>query len=343
MKTEFSQAFLYGYSSVTDNVEKFNGGYYDLAFFASSWDSRCVEIEKQKNLNFDNSVLLLFERRDAYGYRDRHDKILNNIVNKSKNEHYIITDKSEEIDNIWKQLKKIIYTVVYNKKKPINLFIDISTYPKYFALGIIAICLKLGFAKKIKIFYSEAKYGNEAKKVNEEEIEYIFTLGKWDTRAIPFLKSIHDPGKKKYYLVSVGFEGNKTMQIVNRKDPDRVSLLFPDPGYMNNYISKTYYENKELIDSYQIPEKHIIKANAGDAIEAWKILDQASPEKEKIENVHYLCCGTKPHAIALALRAICLEYPTVLYRLPEKHKFVEVEPIGRYWEYEVNDSSASIL
>ena len=60
-------------------------------------------------------------------------------------------------------------------------------------------------------------------------------------------------------------------------------------------------------------------------------------EREAQESVYYLCSGTKPHALALALRALCIGSPTVMYNLPERHSFVEVEPSGVYWTYGIED------
>ena len=81
----------------------------------------------------------------------------------------------------------------------------------------------------------------------------------------------------------------------------------------------------------------IVRAPAGDAVKAWKQLDDAGLERPTEENTYYLCSGTKPHALALGLRAMVLEYPTVLYNIPDEHKVTKTIPRGRYWRYDITD------
>jgi hypothetical protein len=140
--------------------------------------------------------------------------------------------------------------------------------------------------------------------------------------------------------VSVGFEGPKTLRAVTRADPDRVSLLFPSPGILPAYVEITRRSNEELVQEYRIPKVQIVEAPAADVIGAWKALDAASLDRPEAENSYYLCCGTKPHAVALALRAIALEYPAVLYNLPEEHKVHETEPAGTFWRFDIRDVTA---
>ncbi len=84
----------------------------------------------------------------------------------------------------------------------------------------------------------------------------------------------------------------------------------------------------------------MITAPAGDAIAAWKALDSRKFESLDTEDPYYLCCGTKPHALAFALRALSLGEPTVLYNIPERHSFVDVEPTGKCWRFNIKDVSA---
>src|SRR6185437_15994620 len=80
-------------------------------------------------------------------------------------------------------------------------------------------------------------------------------------------------------------------------------------------------------------------APAADAIAAWKVLETTASERPNMESSYYLCCGTKPHSLALALRAICIQHPTVLYSAPEKHNFVDVYRAGVYWNFRIQDVS----
>jgi hypothetical protein len=190
-------------------------------------------------------------------------------------------------------------------------------------------------AEKVTVFYAEGTY-----KKNREDHEFAFTGGRWRTVPVPYLSGLCDPGKERFYLVSVGFEGSKTMRVVTRADPDRVSVLFPNPGIADEYVKISRDANSALIQSYCIPKEQIIEAEAGDAIAAWKRLAEVNPDRPQDEGSYYLCCGTKSHAIALALRALALENPAVLYNLPEEHKVHETEAAGTFWKFEITDVSS---
>ena len=82
-----------------------------------------------------------------------------------------------------------------------------------------------------------------------------------------------------------------------------------------------------------------MRSEAGDAISVWKDLTESALERPECENIYYLSCGTKAHALGMALRAACLQFPCVLYNVPERHNYVEVTPTGQYWGYRIRDLS----
>jgi hypothetical protein len=105
-------------------------------------------------------------------------------------------------------------------------------------------------------------------------------------------------------------------------------------------VAEAEKRNRELIARYVIPSEHVVRAPAADAIGAWKAITEASLEHPTEENLSYLMTGTKPHALALALRAVALGGPTLLYVIPEQHTVMRTQPNGRFWKYEVRDVTA---
>jgi hypothetical protein len=336
MKTEYEFGSLRGTSISTDSVEKISGKNYDFVLLSSSWDQRCIEVSKRNDITSSKAVLLDFKGRDQHKYRDRHDPILKSYLKEISSEPIILSDYSENLRVYWKKIFDCVIETVKAKGRPINTFVDISTCPKYFSLGILSALFHLGICNTIDLFYCEGLY--EQKNMNEMHAnKKTFTFGKWETVPVPFSKNVHDPVKRKYYLVSVGFEGAKTMRIIRAKDPDRLSILFPDPGITKEYVKHCLKENRDLFESYRLTKKQIIRTNAADAILAWKKLSDFNLEMPEKENIHYLCCGTSPHSVALALRSITTGFATLLYRKPDRHSFIEVKPAGNYWQYTIKD------
>jgi hypothetical protein len=247
---------------------------------------------------------------------------------------------SLSLDETWGALWDAIRNKAESTGRPLTIAVDLSTFPRFYSLAAIAGCLQLGYVSTISVLYSEGEYGASSAGANETELpEYPFSLGEWDVVPIPFLAGRRAPGHRKYVVISVGFEGSKTLRVLSREDPDRISLLFPDPGSRPDYPAVAEEKNKLLVEMYNVPPAQIVRANAADAIAAWKNFSQADLERPEHENTYYLSCGTKAHALGMALRALCLEFPCVLYNVPERHNFVPVTPTGRYWMYVIRDLS----
>lgn len=174
---------------------------------------------------------------------------------------------------------------------------------------------------------------------NSEREDYVFTEGGWRIVPILGLEGSHDVGLKKHYLVSVGFEGQKTLRAVNQEDPDRISLLYPSPAFRPEYEGVTIEHNREIIERYAVPNDQIFRARAGDAIEVWKSLTSGDACHSGTDNTFYLCCGTKAHALGMALSAITKRKPSVLYILPDMHSVQKITPSGTYWRYDIFDLS----
>lgn len=305
---------------------------FDLLMLTSSWDRRSICIAHAADIRSNYSTLLLFDKRDRVGLRDNHDRVLLEFCNSHAQITKEIKGRSSDISNVWSQLLQAIHNVKKEIGKPLKVCIDISACPRVYFLAILGTSLKMGLAESITFFYSEGIYSP-----NDTTQDYVFYDGHWETIPIPSLEGICDPGKKKYYLISVGFEGVKTMRVIRREDPDRISILFPEPGVLPDYVEIARKANRELVSEFRVPETQIVKAAAGDAIGAWRELERASVEKVQEENTYYLCSGTKPHALALGLRALVLEYPTVLYNVPDEHKIIDTRPSGTYWRYDIKD------
>ena len=267
--------------------------------------------------------------------RDEHDRIMLEFCRNRSGRVALLRGGSTNLSEIWTQLREEIWRVYRELRRPIRVFIDSSTCPRYYALAVLATSIGGGLASRVSLFYAEGRYPDP-----DHEPEIAFTGERSQSVAVPGLEGTYDPDKDRFYLIAVGFEGWKTLRTVAQADPDRVSVLFPSPGTQPGYEDRTRNDNEPLFRGYRIPHTQIIKAPAGDAIAAWEALSEAALERPEAENTCFLCCGTKAHAVGLGLRAMVARYPAVLYNLPDEHKVVPIEASGRYWLFEVRDVTA---
>lgn len=334
----FRQRYLAGQSAATRELAGLWTGAFDVAVVAPSWDRRCGCITHASSLRVRDSLVLSFQARDDGGLQEGHERsILRFLGDRSERIHRIEGD-SIAVDVLWPKLWAALRAVAEGARAPLRILIDLSTCPRYYSLGVFAGAIRCGFAKSISVLYAEGRY--QQPEGMHVRADFPFSLGEWRTVPVPYLEGMLNPKRKVYFVISAGFEGFKTSRVLATEDPDRVAILYPIPGTSPGYDADVRTRNLPIVDRYAIPESYQMSVAAGDAVAVWKALGEAQLERPDGENTSYLCCGTKPHALGLAARAICLRYPTVLYNVPDKHAPLDVYPTGVYWRYDFEDLSA---
>ena len=335
--TEFQDGFLHGTSRKCSDLRALSHyREFDLIILASSWDARSIVIpEQMKGVRFRHAIVILPTKRDRSGLRDAHDKSVLEFANQFSREVVIIEGDTHLPFQIWLQVKDHIKRITLAEDSPLTVLIDISCCVRYVSLGAFAMLISLGLANKIVVFYSEGAYPSA-----DASSELAFTSGSWETHCIPFLEGLYFPEKKRSYVVSLGFEGLRTLRVVTNAEPDRVVAILPSQGFRPEYDEICLSNNAPLLKNFNLTFGHgVLNAPAGDAIAVWKKLSESATEDPDSENTYYLCCGTKPHSFGMALRALTMGFPSLLYFVPEVHHVVETKPSGNYWIFEFVDFS----
>jgi hypothetical protein len=334
MKTSYSNGFIRGESRSSQDIQAIANGHYDFAVLSSSWDSRCLAVTQASSFSADLMITLVSERKDKRGLMERHEDELSGFAKACSSEAVEVEISSRDVHANWVRIEMAISELRLRKGRPLKGFVDVSACPRFFAVGVMGYCFRRPVAVSMNMFYAEGVYPDRPR---DRELDIAFTGGEWAAIAIPYCEGMFFPGKERFYLVSVGFEGGKTLRVVSRADPDRVSLLFPDPSSVEEYVQRAWEDNRALIDYYKIPGEQIVRAEAADAIAGWKELSEKGLERFDSENCFYLCCGTKPHALSMGLRALVTGHPAVLYVLPDQYLAVDIQPVGTYWRYDIHD------
>jgi hypothetical protein len=335
--SEYEQGYLKATSRRSDDVSTIVVGEFDLLVLFQSWDSRCVCISEAKDIRARHAAVICFENRGVSGLRDLHDPIVSRFASEKAGTVHEIRGRSEDLEVVWDLLQAKLEELYVATGRGLRVLVDLSASPRYYALGLIAYGLRCGLIRDIACFYSEAKYQDAQPGIIHSN---IFTIGRWEAVPIPGLLGCYAPEKSRHYLVSVGFEGSKTLRDVTHGDPDGITILFPEPGYEAGYIEKTRDTNTRLFKEYGQDESRWIKAHAADAIGAWLGLSQYASQTLEASNVSSLCCGTKPHSLALALHALATSSPTVPYNKPDRHKETRIVPNGVFWRFDIVDLSS---
>lgn len=331
MKTKFRHSWLEGQSE-RHASGKFPAGKFDLLITASSWDSRCLALTEENGVSAGTAILLLFDSRDNIGLRDQHDpKLADYCARVSKTTH-TVSGSSSNIEELWERVESLVIKESLSLGRSLSILLDISTFPRFISGALLALALGRGVASKVTVFYAEGIY-----KGTNADLQSVFTGERWRFIPVKGLSGRYDPTKSRYFLVSIGFEGSKTLRHVSTHEPDRISILLADPGFEPGYAERSRSNNSELLSYFHVPDSQVAAAHAGDAIAAWAELTMRSLERFQEENIFYLCCGTKAHSLGMMLRALTHKSICVLYNIPDVHKVIDTRPTGFIWRYELQD------
>jgi hypothetical protein len=344
-ETVFRDGSLKAVSARSSDPKEVSLGKCDILVLSSSQQERCRKIVESDSRASMSTIVLRADgvseatASSSVGELDTFHLISQHFAATSRLE--VITSRvrgeAQDLDRVIK-----IIAHAFNKNRgPLEIGIDLTCCPLFVCLGLIAFLLESGVVRRVRVFYAEGAYAVDP--ANEDPHE-LFTAGEWSAIAIPGLQYPWSPRRSRTYVIAVGFEGYKTLRLCDRREPDRVVGLFPDPGVYPDYVDRTLRANALLFDRYAVDttagSESLIRANAADAVAAWKELTLRNPERFDDYSVEYLCCGTKPHSLAIALRALCTKQGVVSDILADQYLKPSVAASGIFWRYDISDLSA---
>ena len=335
MSTKHAQKYIYGNSV---KIAEINDMDFDIFFYTVGWESRFTEILKHLGDSFrsEKNYVCCFKQGNKKGY-DLNSK---SEFIKELEEH--INTKSESIEFEYsdfktfdEQINNIIYSELERKKRPLKIGFEISSCPRYYFLYILGLCISKNYTKEISFFYSEGYYFNTD---NDDDFEDFFNSYGTENKIIPYSGSTSNV-HKKIFVFSLGFESQFIIDEITKSEPNFVIFLCANPGYTPEYDLKVKNEIKRIVDFCKLPENMYsqINATAGDAISAWKLLEEIKNYELKDARIVHYAIGTKPHCLALSLNALVNDNTIVKYRIVKKSKRMEVKSTGVFWRYDITN------
>lgn len=335
--TEIHSGSIGTSSFVSNSVESWCGGAYDVALLASSWDKRSTCIAKVASLRIKKCILVLPRARDSHGLRDEHDQTLRSFATTVAQNTELFEIGTGDLAS-WPRLRQVFYEAARSELTSggLRVLIDLSTCPRFLSLALLREALFSGLVRQVDLLYSEGIYPERPKTYDGLE-EISFKDGPVKAVPVPGFLSSFEPGGDKVIVCSVGFDGWKTLNLVTREEPDQVYALLASPSSSPEYEERTRHANRFLFEKFANSTDQIFCARAGDAVAVVKVLTarlkgQLEPEKS---NVFLLCSGNKPHSLGLALFSLLNDFGTLLYVKPTRHSPVPVKPSGVFWRYEI--------
>jgi hypothetical protein len=277
--------------------------------------------------------LLSFWQDEEPGNRPEYDRRIRSFLHTHSRRMFDIRGDVGDLEGMGADLIAFLEES-YLQYGPLTALVDITSCPKYYFLLLLGASLGKGLCAQVDFCYAEGLYELRARE------EYVFTRGEWDSVTVPFYPGHFDPEKGLFFLISVGFEGQRALRMVAKYDPDRISIVLPRPGFSEDYTEQAEESSQALIREYRVPDGQVLKVRAGDAIGAWREIDRGGVCRPQAENVAFLCLGTKPHALALGLQALTAPEVSLLYNKPWRFARTDSRFNGNIWLYRIRDLSA---
>jgi len=336
---------------------------FAFGLFFNSSEERSLEYKKLlKDKAIKYSLLIDFEDKDSELKKSNLEENKKNLLkNSQENEIILIPDIFDYQNNLNLIVSKIPRNVLSVGAK---FFMDITGAPLIYSVALLRY-FKLSFP-------CPSLYLLNVSGVYQYSEKPQFSEGKREDIFIPGYFGKPDHSKPQLYVFLLGYEGERSLNILKTNDPDFVEVIIPDPGYEAGNPNKTIRYNKDFLketefiiefqessipnndnvnsieytekdcDNNYIKKKFIFRESP---IKKMDRIASYDPEKvcmnilsiynqhKDIADIRLVPLGTKPHAIGAGLAALMQDEISIMYQTPKKYSKEKVLAGDKMWIY----------
>lgn len=331
MVTKYAQKYICGSSN---KVDKIKDGNFDIFFYTVGWESRFTEIIMHLDDSFKSkqNIVCSFKKEGKSGYlTEKKNEFIKELNARKGTEVESLEFEYSEFETFDDKIDDIINSALKVKKRPLKIGFEISSCPRYHFLYFLGLCIFKNYASSLSFFYSEGEYPN----ITDDD-GFFNSFGK-NTIIVPY-SGLAEKEEKTVLVFSLGFESNFIIDEIIKSEPSHVIFLYANPGYTREYEEKVEEEIKRIVSFCELPdEMYTLKyADAGDAISAWKELEENIADLKDAHTINYVI-GTKPHCIAMTLNGLVNDNIVIKYRIVKEYSEMDVKSNGEYWRYDVTN------
>jgi hypothetical protein len=310
----------------------------DLLLLVSSWEKRCTEITRASHGNYAVASVVKFAETGQTGRRASHDSILGLFAEEHSDQPGDFPSMSTADFFGWRNcFFESIYKLSFRLGRPIDIVVDTTCLPKYYALLLLGMTVHIGLVRSVKLFYAVGKYASShSNKMLSED--HSFTSGTWSSLPVPYLEGELNPDRKTRIVASIGFETFQARKFISSYEAERHILIMPSPGFEPEYEERAAAEAQALATHLDIPVDEILRSHSGSAVGACALALKLIDETDRYNDV-VLCLGPKPHALGLGVAGLLRSQVTIVCRVPSEYVETETPATGESWTYEVIDLS----
>lgn len=243
--------------------------------------------------------------------------------------HSILVKYEDVIDGteiIVNTIKKI------SSDRNIKILLDISAFIKPYFFRLLKKMLIFEGYEKIFIAYTEPKYYKKNKSDS-----YNFGEGTKKIAEIPGFGYHENVSKKRLLVMTLGFEGNRSIDTQRNLEPDSTIAINGFPSYIIDYKDQSILLNKNFLISSE-SFQNMRYASASDPFETKTVLEKIYREWNENYNITVSPLGTKPMALGVALFVLKNPDVRVVFSFPgEYNELGSSEDYGKTWLYKIDN------
>jgi len=308
---------------------------FDLGIFFGTFESRGLtgsSLLKEKSCKY--SFIIYFNEAKDTELRVKYDTQLKQQVESCT------INKVKVIDNVSiKDIEDILFKLT--SQIPNNCFqfgskwfYDLGGSPIPYFLGLIA-HVRNGFPRpQITLFNPTGDY-------DTGNFGYDFTSGFDKNIWVPYLWGNVNPNLPRMYVFLLGFDGERSYDILNKCEPDMIKVVIAKPGYKKIYEDLVITRNQGFLRESGImigdnlDKENVFELDASNLIDTWQVLDQLYEEINNRANLVFVPLGTRGQALGCGLCSLSNQKPSVLYHIPQTWIVKNVNRGSVLWKYDL--------
>lgn len=310
----------------------------DLLILASSWERRSTQIATAAHQRYPRAAVIRFAERGSRGLRETNDDVLTRFAADVGYRVEPLPEHSSLDVTGWRDaLCELLIDAAKDVGRPLDVVVDLTCLPKYFALTILGFAIRAGLVRRIVFFYAAGRYALPSAQGPLIPI-HSFTEGEWRSFQVPYLEGELNPDRKVRIMAAIGFETYQARKFIAAYEAERHELLMPSPGFSPVYEARGEAETRALATFLDLSVEAVTRVPAWSANkmanEMLRLVDQTDRYNDLA-----LCLGTKPQALGVGIAALIRPQMTVVCRVPSRYAETDTPASGRAWTYTITDLS----
>jgi hypothetical protein len=286
---------------------------YDVALFASGYESRCTALAQR--LSRDNARVF-----DVLGFQEN-GLLPDGTARSNKCFRDLFAVEPAQFQNslearLQQHLKNI------NRKSgvgPISILVDYSSMSRSTYASVINFARLGSYANRIEIdfCYSIGKYGDSfEEELSQLSVDSITTL--------PGFEGLSATRGESIAVLGLGFTPLAAFGALEKLQPTHTLAFFADPGALEGYAEICMRANKSLLQSADFQMGLPLKS----VETVYKRLAESLAPYLKLRQITMIPMGPKPHVLAALLLSSKFRPMACLYAKTSRNKVSDIPPTG---------------